>query len=126
MKKKEVKTKREMNAKTAVEILEDLVRSFKEGTVCIQDGDEFVTLKPTDGIEMVIEASEKKGKQKLEISLSWREMMPEDKEERAFRITSEEPKIETREFAPGTEPSDTESGGTHAASEGAEASMILN
>ncbi len=104
MKKKELKIKREMTAETAGEILQDLISSFKEGTVCIQDGDEFVTLRPGGTVEVAIEAAEKKGKQKLEISLTWRETIPEEKDEREFRISCEEPKVETPEYAPGTEP----------------------
>ncbi len=106
--KKEMKIKKEMTVETVNEVLQDLVSSFKKGTVCIQEGERFVTLKPGGSIEFEMEAAEKKGKQKLDISLTWRETVPEEKEERTFRISCEEPKIETPDYAPGTEPETTE------------------
>jgi amphi-Trp domain-containing protein len=95
MKKNEVKVKGTMDVKAVAAILEDMVRSFKEGTVCIESGKEFVTLKPAGNIDLEVEAAEKKGKQKLVIEMGWREPVPEpEAEETVFKISSKEPEIE--------------------------------
>jgi amphi-Trp domain-containing protein len=94
MKKNEVKVKRKMDAEAVGALLSDLVNSFKQGTVCIQEGPAFVTLKPAGEIEMEIGAAEKKGKAKIEIELSWKEAAPvSEDDEAAVRITSEEPEF---------------------------------
>jgi amphi-Trp domain-containing protein len=93
MKRSEVKIKRKMTAEAMVGILSDFVESFRQGTVCIQNGEEFVTLTPAGQIEMSMKAAEKKGKQKLEIEMSWEEVIPEEAEKRDFKITPEEPEL---------------------------------
>ena len=96
MKKNEVKIKGNMTAKDVAVLLEDLVKSIKAGTVCIESGDNFVTLKPGDNIDFGIEAVQKKGKEKLSIEFGWRQPVPEDEEpENVLKISSKEPKIET-------------------------------
>lgn len=52
-----------MDYESVVNFLEDFLKSFKEKTVCVQRGDDFVTLKPADNMDVEIEASVKKGKQ---------------------------------------------------------------
>lgn len=94
MKKNEVKIKRNMDAEAVGALLSDLVDSFRQGTVCIQEGPAFVTLNPTGEIEMEIAAAEKKGKQKIDIELSWKESAPESPEASAeVRITAQEPEF---------------------------------
>jgi amphi-Trp domain-containing protein len=95
MKKNEVKVKRTMNAEAVGVLLSDLVNSFKQGTVCIQEGPAFVTLKPVSEMEVEIVAADKKGKQKIEIELSWKEATPIQEEggETAVRISAEEPEF---------------------------------
>lgn len=65
-----------MDFQSIITFLEDVVNSFKAKTVCVQRGDEFITLTPADSIEMELEAVEKKGKQKLSLELEWREETP--------------------------------------------------
>ena len=91
MKKNEVNVKCKMEAEAVANLLSDMVNSFREGKVVIQKGSSFVTLKPIGQIEVELEAAEKKGKQKIEIQLSWKEeILPEQKEDE-FRISGEEP-----------------------------------
>jgi amphi-Trp domain-containing protein len=89
----EMRIKKSMDTGAAVAILEDLVRSFKDGTVCIQSGGEFVTLKPAGNIEVQIEAAEKKGKQKLVIEMGWREVVSKNGAEDILKISAKEPEI---------------------------------
>jgi len=95
MKKNEVKVKRKLDAEAVGALLSDLVNSFNQGTVCIQEGPAFVTLKPVGEIEAEIIAADKKGKQKIEIELSWKEAAPISEEggEMAVRISAEEPEF---------------------------------
>lgn len=75
--KKEIKIKQVMDAEALSGMLEDLVRSFREGTVVLESGDEFVTLKPGRQIDLEIEAGHKKGKQKISLEMAWRTDAPE-------------------------------------------------
>lgn len=96
MSKSGVSVKGTMDFPSMVAFLEDLVGCFKEKTICIQRGDEFITLKPAENIEMEIEAKQKKGKEKLVLELSWREELPQLDEEEAeapFRVSAKEPEL---------------------------------
>ena len=57
-----------------------------------------------------MQASEKKGKQKLEIAISWKEVSPDGKPVREVKISSQEPEIELPE-ADGEEKKDSDDGG---------------
>ena len=70
--------------------LTDLVASFKERTICVQRGEEFVTLKPGDLIELELEVLVKKGKQKLSLELAWRDEVLTEVEA-PFKVSSKEP-----------------------------------
>jgi amphi-Trp domain-containing protein len=110
--KNEIKIKQTMELGTVNDILKDLVKSFEEGTVCLEKGREFVTLRPGKVIEVEIEAETKKDKQKLNVELSWRQLEPEEEELPAIKISSEEPEMEAptpEEDAPETEGGDTAS-----------------
>ncbi|QJT09117.1 amphi-Trp domain-containing protein [Oceanidesulfovibrio marinus] len=85
-----ISVKGSMDFKSVTNFLEDLVKSFKEKTVVVQRGAEFVTLKPAESIELELEAAVKKGKQKLTLELEWREEIQAE-EELSFRVTSTEP-----------------------------------
>lgn len=91
MKKNEVTVKCKLEADAVANLLSDMVKSFREGKVVIQKGDSFVTLKPVGQIEMELEAAEKKGKQKIEIQLSWKEEIPLEQAEGEIRISGDEP-----------------------------------
>ncbi|MFW5734720.1 MAG: amphi-Trp domain-containing protein [Oceanidesulfovibrio sp.] len=85
-----ISVKGTMDFNSVTTFLEDLVKSFKEQQVVVQRGDEYVTLVPTDSIDLELEAAVKKGKQKLTVELAWREAV-QPEEEVTFRVTSKEP-----------------------------------
>jgi amphi-Trp domain-containing protein len=89
--KNEVTVKCKLEADAVGSMLLDLANNFKEGKVVIQKGPSFVTLRPAGQIEVEIEAVEKKGKQKIEIQLSWKEEILLDDPEAEIKISAEEP-----------------------------------
>jgi len=91
MKKNEVAIKCKMETEAVANMLSDMVKSFREGKVVIQKGSSFVTLKPVGQIEVELEAAEKKGKQKIEIQLSWKEEVLSEQTEDEIRISGDEP-----------------------------------
>ncbi|QTA83568.1 Amphi-Trp domain-containing protein [Desulfonema limicola] len=99
--KNEIKIKTAVNSDTLINILEDLVKSFKAGTICLEKENEFVTLTPGKELHLEIEAGKKKNKQSFSFELNWvlsninEETVPE------FKISSKEPEpvIETVEKA---------------------------
>lgn len=90
----EVRIKTNMGADRVADFLQDLVNSFKEGTVCIEKGTEFVTLKPGKDIAVEIGAAYKKDKQKLHIELSWLQLEHGAETVSEFRISAQEPEVE--------------------------------
>lgn len=101
--KSEVKIKRTMEADALADLLDDLVKSIREGTVCVQRGEEFVTLNPGGRIELELEAGQKKDKQKFSIEMSWRQLDIEEEESADFKISSQEPEMSAPAPAEGEE-----------------------
>ncbi len=93
MEKKTIVLKEKMELAKVISCLEDIVASLKTGTMCVQHGDDLVTLKPGACIELEIEAVMKKGKEKLALELSWQNESEKEKEMEKieFRIMSSEP-----------------------------------
>ncbi|TVQ97317.1 MAG: amphi-Trp domain-containing protein [Desulfovibrionales bacterium] len=89
MSKKEVKLKGVMETSQVVTYLEDLIAGLKEGTICVRQGEEFVTLCPDQKVDMEVKASAKKGKEKFEMELSWYRERAEE-ESQLITISSEE------------------------------------
>lgn len=85
MSKKEVSLTQRIRREKVIESLEELINGLRQETVCIQSGDDLVTLKPSPIIKFEIEAVAKKDKEKVRIELSW----SHDKalEEKVFSIT---------------------------------------
>ena len=98
MKKNEVSIKSKLEADAAASMLSDLASRFKEGKVVIQKGSSYVTLRPVGQIELEIEAVEKKGKQKIEIQLSWKEDILLETQESGIKISAEEPILDASIF----------------------------
>lgn len=73
MSKSSLSLKGSMDPQSLAQLLEDMAKSIKAGTVCLQKGGEFVTLKTSGPMDFTIEAAVKKGKQKLEIAVKWEE-----------------------------------------------------
>ena len=102
MEKNEIKVKTAMDMNTAKAVLDDLAKSFKEGTICIESGSEFVTLKPSDQISLEIKAAQKKGKEKLSVELSWRQAAVSDEVgEEVFKISGKAPEPVAEDVADG-------------------------
>ncbi len=76
MEKMEVDLKETLGKQNVIRYLEDLVNGLKAETVCIQAGEDMVTLKPSKIFEIVIEASSKKDKEALAVKLSWETEKP--------------------------------------------------
>jgi amphi-Trp domain-containing protein len=90
MSKQGIAIKGSMDYASVVAFLEDVVRSFKEKKVCVQRGEEFVTLTPGESIDLEVEAAQKKGKQKLCIELTWREELSVESD-MPFKVSACEP-----------------------------------
>ena len=87
--KKEVGLEEEMEKDRVINYLEQLIDGLKSDTVCIQSGEDLVTLKPSSTIGFCVEAVTKKDKEKLKIELNWcSEKTPCESE---FKIMSSEP-----------------------------------
>lgn len=95
--KNEVEMKRSMTPEAVADLLSDLSASLRDGTVCVIQGKDFVTLTPAGGIEVGILAGRKKDKQKISIQMAWREVQVEDAEEAEFGISSQEPEMSAPE-----------------------------
>ncbi|WP_320174472.1 amphi-Trp domain-containing protein [Maridesulfovibrio sp.] len=67
-----VSLKKKVGHEEAVTILEDILKSFKSGNMVIQNGEDSITLNPSDKISMEIKAKTKKLKNKLSMELSWK------------------------------------------------------
>ncbi len=93
MGKQGIVIKGSMDYASVVAFLEDVVRSFKERKLCVQRGEEYVTLTPGESIDLEVEAAQKKGKQKLCIELNWREELGAESDT-PFKVSSCEPEPE--------------------------------
>lgn len=94
MSKQGISVKGTMDYEAVVAFLDDFVASFKKKTVCVQRGEEFVTLTPGEQVEVEIEAQEKKGKQKLSMEFTWRSEVPLEGD-MSFKVSATEPEIKT-------------------------------
>ncbi|GAB7081348.1 amphi-Trp domain-containing protein [Megalodesulfovibrio paquesii] len=92
MSKSNLAIKGAMDFESVSTFLADLVTSFKDRTICVQRGEEFVTLKPGELIELELEVQAKKGKQKLSLELSWRDEVLTEMEA-PFKVSSTEPEL---------------------------------
>ncbi|GAB6036065.1 hypothetical protein JCM15519_06240 [Fundidesulfovibrio butyratiphilus] len=92
MSKKEFVLKGRTEADGMTALLEDVLKCFKAGFICLSNGQEYLTLKPAESVDFVIEGQTKKGRQKLVLEMSWTEgetlQTPPN-----FSITSQEPEI---------------------------------
>ncbi len=93
MSKKEISYKASLAHHQAVGHLEKLVESLKQKSVCLQVGEEYVLLSLDEGLPMELEvnASEKKGKNRLTLELTWREVRLKDSYNESMIISSRAP-----------------------------------
>ncbi len=104
--KHEVSTKVIMQVKDVIAYLEDLTASLKAGQVCVQQGNEFVTLKPAEAIEVEVEAVQKKDKEKFTLEISWKNESRMVGEINELKISAKEPvsKSISKKEKPGESP----------------------
>ena len=69
--KKEIHLEKEMGTAEVISYLEDIIRNLKDRNVVIEQGDVFISLMPTEVIDVEIKAKQKKRKAKLSLELSW-------------------------------------------------------
>jgi len=93
MEKNKVSFKQSMANGEAVNLLQDLVNSFKAGKIVLEQEDAFVSMTPGETVDVEIEGKQKKDKGELSIELSWRN--PEAGEEKAstLKISATEPEV---------------------------------
>lgn len=92
MSKKEISFKGKIRQEQAIDYLESLLQAMREGTIYVQNGDDFVSLEPTDIVELEVSAARKKEKGKLELELSWSKEQPIEGES-PLKILTSEPEI---------------------------------
>lgn len=73
----------------AVDYLEDLVQSLRQGRVVVQKGHEFIQLTPAALVEVELEAVRKKDKEKFVLELSWRVDPDAERDQAQVRIGSQ-------------------------------------
>ncbi|OGG99131.1 MAG: hypothetical protein A2600_04980 [Candidatus Lambdaproteobacteria bacterium RIFOXYD1_FULL_56_27] len=71
MQKKSFETKTRLKKEAAVLYLEELIKSLKAGKLVVQEGEEFVSLTPAQDLELELEASAGKSKERIFVSLHW-------------------------------------------------------
>jgi amphi-Trp domain-containing protein len=103
MKKNEVNVKGVLTVSGVNAVLKDLIQSIDAGKICIEHNEVFVTLQPSDQMDFEIKAANKKGKQKIEIELSWREVLPEEDASKSLKISDTEPELPVIEEVPALE-----------------------
>jgi len=94
MKKKHVSIEKTLESNEAFSFLEDMVNSLKVGKIVVEKEGKFVTLTPPENIDVKIEASQKKNKERIKFKLSWKvEEVEEPVEEETITISSNEPPV---------------------------------
>lgn len=89
MGKKGVSLETTLPLSQAVDYLEDLARSLRQGRVVVQKGKEYVQLNPSAMVEVELEAVRKKDKEKFVLELSWRIDKDAASDEGSVRIGSQ-------------------------------------
>lgn len=91
MSKQSVSLKGEMELGNVIDHLEKIMNGLTQGTICIQQGSDLVTLKPTSHIDIELEASLKGNKEKLTLELSWKQESEKEYPDQDFKISCTEP-----------------------------------
>ena len=69
---KKIKVEGVMSLNQAVSYLEDVITSLKEGSIRVEAGEEAMTLTPQDLVDFEMGLAQKKGKEKFELEISWK------------------------------------------------------
>ena len=93
---KKISFKAQLDLDQAIAYLEDIAKCLKDGKLCAQQGDDFITLSPDKDVFFELESSRKKDKESINIEIRWRKggviPQPED-----FKISTSEPEIKMEE-----------------------------
>ncbi|MBD3170278.1 MAG: amphi-Trp domain-containing protein [candidate division Zixibacteria bacterium] len=90
MDKQKVSIEKAMALDEATGYLEELVKGFRSGQIMIEEGDKSISLTTPENVEVEVEAKVKKGKEKFSFELSWKRVIPEEPEQEALNISTEE------------------------------------
>lgn len=110
----------------AAAYLEDLAASLRAGTVALSQGNRQVVLSPARSMALELEVSDKKGRQKLDLELSWY-VVPEIESEDSLTISAQTPETVPADEEDGEQGDDDSDGASEdaldpEADDGAEAS----
>jgi amphi-Trp domain-containing protein len=71
MAKQEIGVKRTMGLNETIKYLQELTASLKKGEVYVQQGNEYLTLKPREKVFLEVKAKIKRDKEKFTFSIGW-------------------------------------------------------
>lgn len=91
MKKSSVSVKGSMPAQAVAQVLSELAKCIGDGKVVIGQNQDYVSLTPTDDMDIKIKAGEKKDEERLTMEIKWKKQSDEMVEEVQLTISSEEP-----------------------------------
>ena len=91
MDKDKIEMKATMESAAVAEYLTALAKGFKSGVICVEKGDETLTLIPAEMAEVEVEARVKKDKARFSLEVSWR-LAPEADNADALTISDSAPK----------------------------------
>jgi len=96
--------KADMSKAQLASYLRDLAGTLEEGKICVQDGDSYVMLTPSDELSIELSAAQKPDKGKFELAVSWK-VQTEEKREVSLVISGSEPAVEDISSGPDAEES---------------------
>jgi len=88
MQKRQLCHRLDLDLPRAIQYLESLITSLRSGTVCVEQNDESVTLRPEPQVCFEIEARSGRNREGILVELSWRKPVVEKEEKPPFRIIS--------------------------------------
>lgn len=98
---KKLEVKADMSRAQLASYLRDLAGTLEAGKICIQDGDSYVTLTPSDELSLEFSAAQKPEKGKFELSVSWK-VQTEEKRDISLVISGNEPEVADISSGPDT------------------------
>ena len=96
MSSQEVSFEGEIELKKLVAYLEDIIAGFSVGKICVQEGEEFVTITPADVVAIKVEVEQKKDYEKFALKLGW-SRRESSEQPIQLKISSTEPVVKTKE-----------------------------
>lgn len=76
---------------TVGEYLQSIIAGLKAGTVCVERGDQVLTVHPQKSVDLTVEAKAKKNKESILIEIKWYREEPARSRPAEFRITDRGP-----------------------------------